>query len=276
MKSSSIILVFLVSLASACVYHTENVYEEYPDASEDSMPSQVNERGSAKSLVLTRGQFQPKSCGNAIWEPAGVYTVQFSSIPQGTSALPQNDAPTITLAIVKWTVDGNDIQRIVTVANGVSLAGVGAGATIQVYDATDLAGSISPDPFPQYMVTVTISPGTRGSSVNPPVYFPAIKDPNTGVPSSGQLTPISFLANIPVPPNAGVISVQVTAGPVIFGVTPFLMVYQLAPDGTILKQYNALAYPEWVPLDPAANRILLQNMDPANTCSYGIGFGVDG
>src|SRR5208337_717770 len=149
MKITNVILAFCLS---SCVYHTENIYEEQPDASEDVM-SRVTERGSAKSVVLTRGNYNPVSLGNQTWEPAFTYTVQFSTIPNG-GPVPKAQGPTETFAIIKWTIAGNDIQRIVSVGNGVSVVGVGEGVTIQVYDATTLLPG--PDPFPQYTVTATV------------------------------------------------------------------------------------------------------------------------
>jgi hypothetical protein len=266
--------ILLLISCLGCTYYTgaENtIYEVLPDAGGDDMKSTS---GGAKSVVLTRGQFQPVALGNYVFNDAGVYTIQFSTIPVGGPAVPSFVRPSITYAIVKWTVAGNDIQRIVSVANGVSLAGVGEGCTIQVFDATAIDPPPNPDPMPQYTVTATLTPGTRGSAVNPPTYFPSVFDPNTKVASYGDLL-ASSSAVIPVPQNAGVISVQVTgvsgnpADPLLLNVVQYNPV-------TNLRAYSAAVYTGFIPLDPGATFVNINNEDAAHDALYGVAFGVDG
>jgi hypothetical protein len=262
-------VILLAFLASACI-------TEVPDAAEDSMTSSVAERGSAKSIVLTRGQSTIASLGNQTWEPAASYTVQFSIIP--SSQFPPQRAghliaPTICYAIVKWSVAGQDIQRVISVSNGASLVGVGEGCTIQVYDATNLTGSVSPDPVPTYTVTATVSPGTRGSQVNPPLFIPSTLDKFTGVDCAGALGATPSHATIPIPQNIGATSVQVTIledSPAAVGV--------ICSQARILGnsvQWDPLVNTDFVPLDPSAINVVINNFTAAQV-NYFVVFGIDG
>ena len=214
---------------------------------------------------------------------AGVYTVQFSTRPLN-GIVPDTVNPTITYANITWAVGGNQIQRTVSVANGVSVTGVGSGCVVSVYDATTVAPG---DPIPQYEVVATLSPGSRGSSGNPPLYYPdsylASPSATVGIGASGTLADIGTggdnQVEVLVPPNAGAISVQVTTG-TLDGSTPNVIIYQeIGIGGTIKRLYNNSTYPGFVPLDPDATAVGIENLTTgakgANVF-WGLAFGVDG
>lgn len=275
------VMVALPFTSNACTYETRDEKEERAivDASiGDSEMHKIDRTGGAKSVVLIRGNGQVVALGNYNWDESDVYTVQFATTPNNSpngASLPAGTVPTITYAIVRWTIDGNDMVRVISVGNGVSLAGVGRGATVQVYDATQLPGGS--DPVPQYTVTCNISRGTRGSAINPPTFFPKALDQLTGGASFGIISPSGFHdQNIPV--NSGAISVQVTADTP--GVSPDLgLVVQQQGNAGVLKQYNTNVYGgSWIPLDPAATliRLINANAGAGQNAYFGIAFGIDG
>src|SRR5208282_6596788 len=98
-------------------------------------------RGASGSKFLTRCNTALAQATNILSESfldsagqseAGVYTVQFQVVPvsgsvpdTGTGGVDVN--PTRTRATVNWAIGGNTVQRILSVSNGASLTGVGAG-----------------------------------------------------------------------------------------------------------------------------------------------------
>jgi hypothetical protein len=275
-------------LLSGCTYEevTDNttIDEVAPDAATadsggDSEMGKLNP-GTAKSLVLTRGvSTAPSACGNAADKSGDVFTVQFAIFP--AAPLPQNTAPTIAYAIVKWSVGGQDIQRIINISNGASLTGVGEGATIQVYDATQNGNNQLATDGLQYTVTATVAPGSRGSNINPPTFFPSLFDQQTGVSGVGLLAP-GANTTIPIPPGAGATSVQVLSygrGGGLTRLTDLGIQVQQQNELGIVKIYNSLDYADgWVPLDPSATSINLENLNVGGgeNNDYSAVFGVDG
>ncbi len=293
---SYIVTGLFVSLFPACVYHTgvetENVYVTQPDAgpTADAGTEDADMKGSSKAVVLRRGVSTIVACGNYHFfenvekagshyevekvPQAGSYLVQFETTPNGgvvpgTNSVGQPVFPTSTYAIVRWTIGGNDIQRILSVSNGASLEGVGEGVTIQLFDAT-VAPAPGGDPVPLYTVTATVSPGVRGSNANPPIYSP--------LPSNGALT-VSGGAKpsqlFPVPLQAGAVSAQV----VVWGDAthpPDVAVFQLTAGGGVVRVYNPTDYPGFVPLDPTCTSLQVINGSATVQAFVGVAFGIDG
>lgn len=246
-------------------------------------------RGASGNKTLTRGNpgetrmlaehFQDKD-GEA---RAGVYTIQFSTRPVN-GAVPASQNPTSTLATITWTIGGNQIRRQVSVANGQSITGVGAGCTVVVEDTTFVRPSF-PDPIPDYVVTATLTPGSRGSSGNPPTYFPAnhttlpsgAQHPEN--PASGHLGLAGGIndtaALFEIPMDAGAISVQVTIGTDNNDVAN-VTISQLNAAGSQLKTYNNSNYVGFVPLDPQAVAVQITNESTTVQPYFGLCFGIDG
>ncbi len=259
----------------------------------------VWDSGAGRNKTLIRGVSNPsKIMSETFIEPngeshAGSYTVQFSTRPvDGT--VPDNQNPTVTYATITWAIGGQSIQRIVSVTNGQSVTGVGAGCVVEVMDDTDVLGSV-PDPVPNYDVVCTLVPGTRGSSGNPPTYFPNtfIEQPSGGgaattmTGSAGKLTSNlggNNQAVIDVPKNAGAISVQVTVGSAAIVTYPLpaldVKVAQVDASGINVKVYTNSDYPSFVPLDPRTTKIVITNngtvASPEGDAYWGICFGIDG
>jgi hypothetical protein len=258
----------------------------------------IYNRGTGRNKTLTRGQNSPTVILNENFvdekgtERASVYTLQFSRRPVD-GQVPSTQFPTITFATVTWTIDGNQIQRIISVANGQSLTGGGAGCTVSVNDAT-YVNPAQPDPIPQYVVTVTLTPGSRGTAGNPPLYFPSnhttfpsnTQHPQNG--SAGRLHPFvagppflpanDNIAYFPIPKTSGCNSVQVTVGADTAAdeLLSDVLIQQVDVTGNIVKSYNNNDYTGFVPIDPRADSIQITNLSTSIYTWYGIAFGIDG
>ena len=250
----------------------------------------VGQQGASGSKQLTRGTGGPDAPSTILSESflnaqgqgaAGVYTVQFSTRP--TSGVVPDGLPyTSTNALVTWTIGGNHMQRLVTVANGVTLAGVGEACSVSVYDQT--VGVPPNDPIPNYTVTASLSPGTRGSSGNPPLYYPHFTGGiggAGGTPTTGSVWVLAAHTNpgesilIPVPPNSGLISVSVTGFSDTNGVAPLIQVRQAVLVG-VGKTYDPALYTGFIPLDPATKFVGIDNLDANHSVTVSCVFGVDG
>ena len=186
-------------------------------------------KGAGRNQVLTRGNASPSTAlSEHFTNPAtgearaAVYTLQFAFSPIGNvngNSVPTTQNPTVCYATITWTIDGNRIQRMVSIANGQSIAGCGSAVVVSLVDDTDvLPGG---DPVPQYNVTVTLTPGSRGSNQLGPTWFPNDyeKLPSgtevNGGGSSGLLDVSGGgdnEVNIVFPEGSGLTSVQVTLG----------------------------------------------------------------
>lgn len=250
-------------------------------------------KGAGRTQTLTRGSSSPSTMlSENFTDPetgearAAVYTLQFAFMPVGNAngtVVPSTQNPTVCYATITWTIDGNQIKRQVSVANGQSIAGCGSACIVSVVDDTDvLPGG---DPVPNYNVTVTLTPGSRGSNQLGPTYF---TNDYTQLPSgtivigggsSGELDIDSAghdnVVNIDFPEGSGLTSVQVTLG-TDDGSPVNAVIRQLSHSGGIVKVYDDANYYSFVPLDPRTRGIRIENLSSTVKCWWGICFGVDG
>lgn len=295
----TILLLTLGCSAGGCTYTTyeEEAQRETAEASDAGTPPVPDadlgdgdvwkDRGASGSKQLTRGSraqstilsetfFEMDDAGNSV-SVASVYTLQFAIqatlVPFGSP----DEPPTLTYAIITWSIGGNQITRKISISNGASITGVGAGCSVAVFDATGLAPAPVPpltadDPVPTYNVLVTLTPGSRGDSALPPVFYP--------IPTSGTLganvgpRPPSVI--IPIPPNSGATSVSVTATNPAGEVVDCFVFQQANTSGLVVKQYRPDVYTGFVPLDPSATTIAILNGDAVNELAWSIVFGIDG
>lgn len=205
--------------------------------------------------------------------PSKNYTVQFSVGNSTLSAtgLPAINVPINPIAEIKWSVEGNDVRRLVSVVSGMSLTGVGESIKVSVLDRSaqiDIGSSL-PYAAVQYDVDIICAPGSRASVTQPPTL--AAQNPN-------DLSFIFVSAGVgnlfvDVPQDAGVISTYITAhsdGNVISEADA--SVTQI--NGTLI---NRIYTPNvgWVPLVPGTQKLKLNNLS-ANTIAWSITYGIDG
>lgn len=301
---SFFLLLVLGCASGGCTYTTyeEEVQRETAEASSDAgTPPDASpdaelgdgdvfrDRGASGSKQLTRGSrqqttilsetfYEMEKDGSSV-SVASVYTLQFAIQATPAPAGSPVEPPTLTYAIITWSIGGNQITRKVSVSNGSSVTGVGAGCSVAVFDATGMAPAPVPpltanDPVPNYNVLVTLTPGSRGESALPPVFYP-IPANGTLPPNTGAHAPSVV---IPVPPNSGATSVAVTTcngadTPSDALVTQF---FDDGGAGVVIKTYRPDIYTGFVALDPSATSILIQNQNMTQSLQWSVTFGIDG
>lgn len=234
-------------------------------------------KGWQQSSTLHAGDPTKRFTMQANFEEADYYTVQFGVIlPDGTPLVNAADYIPTSVPIVaprakiSWSVEGQTVARLLDVGNGTTISGPGQAARIEAYDAAVIAKN-SPAYGARYKLSAQISKGAR-PSINKP---PTLRD------ATYLLAPASPVVVVPLPILAGVISVEITC--LYFGdtgganVNPRLTVTQSngLPTGLVLKTYNAFQYGGFVPIDPAAQYIQLQNEGTANVRAT-VTWGIDG
>jgi hypothetical protein len=241
--------------------------QEYSE-SEDSDMTTLGERQlrrlgskigwSQSGELITKNTSQIVSL-QANFEFPEYYTVQF-----GVSS-----AVVKSRALITWGVEGNTITRLVSVANGVEVSGAGQSCNVRVVDISDgvIASGV------HYTVFIDVVKGTRAFTGQPPTL--AVYSATGGVFSVGPLSSTS----IPIPLDAGVISVFVTVS-TIAGSSAVIAEndIQVAQQtgGTTQKTYDPRDFPEFVPITPGADVVTIFNNNAAQTYQVSVTFGIDG
>jgi hypothetical protein len=236
-------------------------------------PKQSHSGGWSKSGDLEQGNPLKDLSLQCNFPQAGFYTVQF-----GVQVDPAILVPDIT-AEVTWSVEGNDVRRKISVANGVTISGTGQACRVVIRDET--AGIVPPGPL--YAVFALVSPGTRpGSHIRPllrtpwPVQTAAIP---AAILGDVAIIPPGGTANIDVPVNAGATSVDVEGilngahAPIVL---TDLEVAQIASPPFPIKGYYPWIETGFVPLAPKTRTIFVSNASAVDTIVASVLWGIDG
>ncbi len=189
---------------------------------------------------------------------ASVYTVQFSKRlpvdPRLFTIRPQ--------AFITGTVAGNSTSRRVDVADGASISGTCDAINVDIYDhfsdphATDIL---------EYIVSATVTPGTRPTSGSPPT-LTIRKAPNGG---AFQASGAGGTENIPVRADAGInafwLAIQplgTASAPIRYGTGDIAIVQRTTLAGGILAISNYDSSSQWTPLVAGCGNIEVINRLP--------------
>lgn len=109
-------------------------------------------------------------------EGASAFTIMFESYypPQ------QAGVWVAAKAKITWSVEGNAVERIVSVRNGLSITGVGEHVVVEVFDdsrSLTVGGAILPINRVEYQIAINIAPGTRGAALIGPTIIPWVLSP---------------------------------------------------------------------------------------------------
>jgi hypothetical protein len=205
---------------------------------------------------------------------ANVSQATVNPIPSPPS-VPGPTQPVDPVAIIQFTVQGNKVQRIISVSNGASISGPAEAIQVQVIDNTTYPNSVG---F-QYEVSIQVTPGVR-SAIQPPILYWSypplagnIHNELVVIPPAGEI----FVA---VPTNAGVASVSVSAIGVTAGgtppfTTPNIAIIQLA--SSILVSANELGEPgTFIPVISNCSQLQIINNDQTNSVNVSLIWGIDG
>lgn len=191
--------------------------------------------GWAQAGTLTQQDNAKSVQVQANFDEAANYTVEFGMvIPPGTSAAAE--------ALITWTVEGNPINRRVSVSNGLSVTGVGQGVKVVVKDVSTTGNA-------DYDVSLSVARGIRGDTERPPTLY------------LGFVT-INHASNdfFTVPLDSGAQSVYLTYLTTDTTQNPIYAV-QVDSAGVLLRAWrlNATGAADWVPLEPGCVKILVFN-----------------
>ena len=214
----------------------------------------------------------------AVFPESGDYTVQISLADNTQGVVAGQPSSVQAEALITWSVEGNNVRRRVTVVNGLTVQGTAQAVYVSVKDKS-IGGFATPI---TYTVNIQVVPGTRASVQQPPtlisqrVFVGAVDTQNpTGY--HYFVGPASSV-NIPVPLDAGIISVFVTAFPNPVTVIPQNNAQVQHNGGAgIQKNYDPNVLDGWVPLLPGTSNItLFNNFAAATSIDFTVTFGIDG
>jgi len=251
-----LMMLLILILGAACAIETSQ-------GNEEAMRLETNKKGWSASGTLTKGQplkvielqadFSTQETTN--------YTAQFK--------LTGNLIRAKTSAEITWSVEGNQIRRKISVADGTSIQGAGQAVKIKVYDESTL--NLAPlGGLINYEASVSVVPGTRGSTTNPPILDTIARQT---IAAAGQ-------TSFPVPGDAGVTSVLVLVSGGPAAAVPIavgdICVSQLSTPPLIdLADYDPLIVQSWIPLIPGCNEIVVTNNNAAPV-NVKVIWGIDG
>lgn len=256
-----IVPLLLTALAlSACTYDTTVDEKEPADEPGDAMFSDTSlqKSGWQQSGKLTTGNTNKAVTCQADFAPrAGYFTVQIGI--DGFVGKSRN-----TEATIIFSVEGGQISRRITVGNGATISGPGQAVRVRVIDKTTVTPLGS-----DYGVQIQISPGVRPTTEQPPTLYGGFFQQGPGIVA------------IPIPQDAGVISVDVeaimqNAMGAIVAPPPNVVAKLLDSAGVALKIYYIGVDATFVPVPPNAAFLEIQNFDAANTALASVIWGIDG
>jgi hypothetical protein len=227
---------------------------QYPGAGESrKMVTQV-----AKSVAMLQ---------HGMTQEGGIYTAVFGVQPPRDAS--GNEVPFQAQATLKFSENGNAVQRRISIVTGCSISVPGRIIDIRCIDATPATMPISGDPTPgaetPYTVTVIVEKGGRALHIPPTLY--------------GGIFTIAGHASqaVTIPKDAGVISVRVSPVQAVAFPTVKPNVVVSFQSGTgIWKQVDPSLDPLFVPIPPGATEIVIINADAANAINATVTWGVDG
>ena len=202
-----------------------------------------------------------------------VHTVVFAYHPPVGPLL--NDNAAFPVAQIDWMIGGSEVTRIINVVDGSTISGVGERVKVTIKDATPAGDPTLQTPNLKYTVTASVATGTRGSTSLPPTYTPPALKAYYLISGADVDVDIPIVNGI----NAGITSVQVLAGlnsiAVGVGDATSVIVTQISKAGDILKRYDAISHPNFVPIHPLCTVINVHNANAA-IVQASVVFGVDG
>lgn len=198
------------------------------------------------------------------------YTIGFSLGSQGTGA---NAVFSRAEALIEWIVAGNSVRRRVSIIDGCSVTGTAEAVNVTMRDVTDPALITIPTPS-KYTAFAQVSRGTRGGNIQPPILY------------AGEfLVPVGGAVVVPVPLDAGIISVKIellAINPAQIPIPPGTANISQQFIGAVTKEFSTtdltIAYENWIPIVPGINSLLLDNQAPGGPPNYKftVVFGIDG
>lgn len=248
------LIIMLIALLTACANHTAYQENEEEDMTAPGLPGNKKSGWSASGKLTQLNRLTKVSMQANFVDAPQNYTVQFKLA--GDLRLKRTEAEIV------WSVEGNDVRRLVSVADGVSVQGSGQGVKVTIYDVSNDAVPVGVSA--DYVASVQLVSGTRGSTGNPPV----LSGDRASILAGGSQT-------FQIPTNAGITSVGVSVGTGGNPIAEFdIAVTHQDSGATSLSTYDPRQF-YWVPLTPGTTQIQITNFG-ASTIEVKINYGIDG
>lgn len=203
---------------------------------------------------------------NAMFPEDDVYTVQFNLDSPLTQ--PGPGFTWIKLeASIRWsTTGGQTINRIVSVMDGMSISAPARGVGVEVRDMSIIR--VAPGELRTSLVGIQVTRGVRAANKQAPIFEP---DPLHSIAPAG-----SFTFNIPN--DAGIISVFSSYIDDLGGApAPGNYWGSLTdPSGVILKRWDLVTQPDWIPMSPGAFQLVYSNNAVGKNLVVTPTYGIDG
>jgi len=195
----------------------------------------------------------------------GEYTIQFTVLP------PNDGLGFAAYAIIHWKIAGHQHQRIVSVFSGAVITGVCDSVDIKLVDVSQVGVIGFPPTFLPYKIGVSLSKGSRPTSMQPATLMTQLAAVSINGGSGGP--------TFTIPVDAGVISAFVTASrqSIISAVAPTdIFVQQLSQGNIVLNTWYPITQsPGWVPIAGDAVGIGTSN-GGTNAAQVNVIWGIDG
>jgi hypothetical protein len=177
-------------------------------------------------------------------------------------------------------VNGNDVRRLISVVDGMSITTRGKTIKVKVKDYT--TAGISDNE--KYTVSILSTLGVRAGFKQPPYLTPLEYEQITPVPVGPAILPVvsqiplgvgGGTVDVAIPPDAGVNSVYVSM--ISEGQTiPYgELIVEHQIGAVIFQAYDPREH-DWVPLYPGSTNVRLINFSATLEASAMVFFGIDG
>lgn len=268
-------LLILALFLVGCSYETINNYQEptidgMGGAGSDDMSGGWATSGTLATMNRRKGvQLQ------ADFPVLDTYTVQFNIMAPDVTIRPQ--------ASITWSVNGNQVTRIVDVFEGTSVSGQAESVTVVLYDAGQDNTAQTGPVGTEYTGTIQITRGKRGGSLVPTLTAVTYTIESTGntITNDGVfIVPAAETAIVQIPRGTGAQSFLVSVRSVTIGtiIPPEDVRITVGnPGGFSSASYQPTIGTNlsWLPLASGARQIEIQNNSP-DQIHVSVAFGIDG
>ncbi len=232
------------------------------------------------TVPMVTGSNQPVSLINQQYglRKAQTFTIQFginpaptlsTLVPPAITPTAGPPAPVNCQATLQWVENGNQVQRIITVGNGVSISGMGTGLQVTLQDipiGADYVNGLA------YQVTGLLSPGLRPAFTFLPYLITPLAPSSTT--SLAVMAPNTTMT-VQIPVNAGVRAVEITA--VGNGAGNTADVIAAASSSTVAyKEWVVTGAPTAVGLPSGCIQIVIQNRSTTVAATVSLLWLIDG
>ncbi len=209
----------------------------------------------------------------------GSYTVQFGIAQPSRGGGGSGLGGALAQALIITSVKGNSVQRIVTIGGGTSVSVTGEALKVIVTDVSDAAFYQTGN---KYNVSVQVAPGVRATTETPPTLV-APKSGTTHDQGPGFFElPAATTLPIPIPQNAGVVSVKIVvsanspnpASPI--NASSLQANQQNSAAGTNGPSWSPIVDTGWIPIVGGMDTLLFLNPAGGQTLNIGVVYGIDG